>query len=137
LSGDEVSLKALYEKLDWIIQRLTYLEAILTESQQHPEVVSLLRSLRVGTVLYGEPLKTLDRLIAASRLFESSSHRDEISRIIVNTLALKGPQNISQLTREVQYHRGKASRSTIRQRVHRLLEENVLINEGACYRLSS
>jgi hypothetical protein len=137
LSGEEVSLKALYEKLDWIIQRLTYLDALLTESQKYPEVVSLLRSLRVGTVLYGEPLKTLDRLVAASRLFDSSSHRDEISRIILNTLALKGPQNISQLTREVQYQRGKASRSTIRQRVNQLREENVLIKEGNCYRLSS
>lgn len=137
MSAEEVSLKSLYEKLDWIIQRLNYLEAVLTESQKYPEVVSLLRSLRVGTVLYGEPLKTLDRLVSASHLLESTSHRDEISRIILNALALKGPQNISQLTREVHDQRGKASRSTVRQRVNQLLEEKALIKEGTCYRLSS
>ena len=32
LSDIEGSLKALNEKLDWIIQRLDYLEAVLTES---------------------------------------------------------------------------------------------------------
>jgi len=136
LSSEEVSLKSLYEKLDWIIQRLNYIEAILTESQKYPEVINLLRSLKMWTVLYGEPLKTLDRLVYARQLIESISKRDEISRIIINTIALKGPQNISQLTREVRYQRGKASRSTIRKRVNQIIEEKALIKEGTYYRLS-
>lgn len=136
MSSEEVSLKSLYEKLDWIIQRLNYIEAILTESQKYPEVINLLRSLKMWTVLYGEPLKTLDRLVYARQLIESISKRDEISRIIINTIALKGPQNISQLTREVRYQRGKASRSTIRKRVNQIIEEKALIKEGTYYRLS-
>jgi hypothetical protein len=55
-------------KLDWIIRRLDYLEAVLTESQQYPEVLEFLRGIRLGTALYGEPLKTLDRLVTAQRL---------------------------------------------------------------------
>jgi len=136
LSDIEVSLKSLNEKLDWIIRRLEYLEAILTESQRYPEVVSFLRSLKIGTALYGEPLKILDRLISAKRLLESTPQRDEISRIILNTIAIKGPQNISQLTEEVKRQRGKASRTTVRKRVKALLESKVLIKDGTRYRLA-
>jgi len=127
------SLSSLNEKLDWIVRRLNHLEAVLTESQKYPEVVGFLRSLRIGTALYGEPLKTLDRLVSARRLIESTSQKDEISRIIINAISLKGPQNISQLTRQVQYQRGKASRTTIRKRVRKLLESKALIKEGNDY----
>lgn len=135
LSDLEASLKSLNEKLDWIIRRLDYLEAVLTESQQYPEVVDYLRRIRVGTALYGEPLKTLDRLISAQRLIASTSQRDEVSRIILQTLALHGPLNISQLTREVRSQRGKASRVTVRKRVQTLLQNGVLTKDGRRYRL--
>jgi KaiC/GvpD/RAD55 family RecA-like ATPase len=129
------SLKSLNDKLDWIVNRLNFLEAVLIENQKYPEAVSFLRSLRIGTSIYGEPLKTLDRLVFARRVIESTSQQDEISKIILNTIALKGPRNISQLTREVQYQRGKASRTTIRKRVKRLLQSETLIKEGKYYHL--
>ena len=59
MSDIDDSLKSLNQKLDWIITRLNYLENVLTESQQYPEVVTFLQSLKLGTTLYGEPLKTL------------------------------------------------------------------------------
>ena len=129
------SLKSLNDKLDWIVNRLNFLEAVLMESQKYPEAVSFLRSLRIGTTVYGEPLKTLDRLIFARRVIESTSQQDEITKIILNTIALKGPRNISQLTREVQHQRGKASRTTIRKRVKDLLKSKALIKEGNYYHL--
>lgn len=136
MSDIGVSLKSLNEKLDWIIRRLDYLEAFLTENQKYPEVVAFLRSLRMGTALYGEPLKTLDRLVSAQRLLESVSSRDEISKVILNAIALKGPQNISQLTRDVQYQKGKGSRTTVRKRVKGLLQSKALVKEGNRYRLA-
>ncbi len=129
------SLKALNEKLDWIINRLNYLEAVLTESQQYPEVVSFLQSLKLGTALYGEPLKTLNRIVSASHLIKSTSQRDEITKIILNYIALKGPKNISELTREIKRQRGKASRTTIRKRVKQLVQSKALVKEGNHYRL--
>jgi len=129
------SLKSLNDKLDYIVNRLNFLEAVLIESQKYPEAVSFLRSLRIGTAVYGEPLKTLDRLVFARRVIESTSQQDEISKIILNTIALKGPRNISQLTREVQYQRGKASRTTIRKRVNTLLQSKTLRKEGNYYHL--
>ena len=129
------SLKSLNEKLDWIINRLNYLENVLTESQQYPEVVTFLQSLKLGTALYGEPLKTLNRLVSARKLIESISQKDEISKIILNYIALKGPKNISELTREVGRQRGKKSRTTIRKKVKQLLKSKTLMKEGTRYRL--
>lgn len=136
LSSSDLSLKTLSEKLDWIIERLSYLEAILTESQKYPEVVDLLRNLKIGTAVYGEPLKTLNSLISARHFIESVPHRDEITRIILNTIALKGPQNVSQLTREVRSQREKASRTTIRKRLMMLIQNKTLIKVENRYRLA-
>ena len=135
LSDINGSLKALNEKLDWIINRLNHLENVLIESQQYPEVVSFLQSLKLGTALYGEPLKTLNRLISARHLIESTAQKDEINKTILNYLALRGPKNISELTREMKRQRGKASRTTIRNRVKQLVESKALVKDGTRYRL--
>ena len=129
------SLKSLNEKLDWIINRLNYLEAVLTESQQYPEVVDFLQNIKIGTAMYGEPLKTLNRIVSARKLIESTSVKDEINKIILNYLALKGPKNISELTREIKRQRGKASRTTIRKKVKELLESEALTKDEKRYRL--
>lgn len=135
MSKLEASLTALSDKLDWIIRRLDYLEAVLSESQEYPEVIHFLRSIRFGTALYGEPLKTLDRLVTAQKLISSTRQHDELSKIILQALALHGPLNISQLTREIRAERGKASRVTTRKRLHALLQKNAVIKEGYVYKL--
>jgi hypothetical protein len=135
LSDIEGSLKSLNEKLDWIISRLNYLETVLTESQQYPEVVEFLQSMKLGTAMYGEPLKTLNRIVSARHLIESTAQKDEVNKIILNCIAVKGPKNISELTREVGRQRGKASRTTIRKKVKQLLDSKALAKEGTRYRL--
>ncbi|MFQ6053948.1 MAG: hypothetical protein ACE5OO_06965 [Candidatus Bathyarchaeia archaeon] len=137
MSGIERDLRALSEKLEQVIRRLDFLEAVLTESRQYPELAQLMRDLRVGAALYGEPLKLIQRLISVRRYLDRSPEsRDEISRVILNALALKGPMNISQLTREVARERGSASRVTVRKLVHGLLDEGVIERgEGFEYRL--
>ena len=129
MSDKDGSLKSLNEKLDWIISRLNYLENVLTESQQYPEVVGFLQNLKMGTAMYGEPLKTLNRIVSVRKLIESLSEKDEINKIILNYIALKGPKNISELTREVGRQRGKASRTTIRNRIKELVESKALVKE--------
>ena len=134
-TGDD--LKALNEKLERMMKRLDYLEAILTESRQYPEIAQLMGDLKVGAALYGEPLKLIQRLLGVRRHLERTPEsRDEVSRIILNALALKGPMNISQMTREVERERGSASRITVRKRVRSMTEEGVLEKgEGFEYRL--
>lgn len=137
MSDLEDDLKSLNEKLERMMGRLDYLEAILTESRQYPEIARLMGDLRVGAALYGEPLKLIQRLIGVRRHLERTPEsRDEVSRIILNALALRGPMNISGLTREVATERGSASRVTVRKRVVSLLEEGVIEKgEGFDYRL--
>jgi len=137
MSGVEDDLKALNEKLERVMNRLDYMEAILTESRKYPELARLMGDLKVGAALYGEPLKLIQRLLGVRRYLEKAPEsRDEVSRIILNSLALRGPMNISQLTREVAREKGSASRVTVRKRVRELLKEGVIEKgEGYEYRL--
>jgi hypothetical protein len=137
LSGAGEDLKSLNEKMERMMRRLDYLEAILTESRQYPELAQLMGDLKVGAALYGEPLKLIQRLLGVRRYLEKTpDSRDEVSRIVLNSLALKGPMNISQMTREVERERGTASRVTVRKRVQDLLEEGAIEKgEGFEYRL--
>ena len=137
LSGAEEDLKSLNEKMERMMRRLDYLEAILTESRQYPELAQLMGDLKVGAALYGEPLKLIQRLLGVRRYLEKTpDSRDEVSRIILNALALRGPMNISQMTREVERERGTASRVTVRKRVQDLLEEGAIEKgDGFEYRL--
>ena len=138
MSGIERDLKELNEKLERVMRRLDYLEAILTESRRYTELARLMGDLKVGAALYGEPLKLIQRLLSVRRfLSRSPESRDEVSRIILNVLALKGPINISQLTREVARDRGSASRVTMRKRVRSLLKDGIIEKgEGFEYRLA-
>lgn len=120
------------------MRRLDYMEAVLTESRKYPELARLMGDLKVGASLYGEPLKLIQRLLGVRRYLDKTSEsRDEVSRIILNALALKGAMNISQLTREVAREKGSASRVTVRKRVKKLLEESAIEKgDGFEYRLS-
>ena len=137
MSGLEDELKGLNEKLELMLNRLDYLEAVMTQNQEYPELSHVMSSLRVGTSLYSEPLKLIQRLVSVQRrLKRSQEPRDEISRIILNVLAIKGPQNVSSLTREVQLERGTGSRVTVRKKLLELIEEGLIEKgEGLGYEL--
>jgi hypothetical protein len=137
LSGLEDELKGLNEKLELMLNRLDYLEAVMTQNQEYPELSHVMSSLRVGTSLYSEPLKLIQRLVSVQRrLKRSEEPRDEISRIILNVLAIKGPQNVSGLTREVQIERGTGSRVTVRKKLLELIDEGLVQKgEGLDYEL--
>lgn len=89
-----------------MIGRLNYLEAALIESRQYPELTQIMGDLKVGASIYTEPLKLIEKLVRIKRqLARDGEHHDEISRMILNVLALRGSRNISALTREVQKER--------------------------------
>ena len=77
--------------------------------------------------MYGEPLKVASRLKNAQNFLKQKQlSQDEIIRCIIQALAVKGPLNISAITRQVTAIRGKASRRIIRERVQKLLNQGVL-----------
>ena len=133
------SIKELDQKLDTIMSRLATIEQVLSESLEHPELASTISGLRAGVLLVKEPITALERLSTASKYVRRRSvEKDEISRLIIQTLALKGPQNTSQIERAIREARGHASRRIIRSRIQNLIQEGILRpgkGRGASYEL--
>lgn len=110
-------------KFDVIMKRLDTIETLLASGRESSDLATILRGLRAGVSLYNQPVQALKRLYDAQDLIEKeATEKDEISRLIVEALAMHGSMNISQLTREVHSARGRSSRRIIRERVQKLLE---------------
>jgi len=137
--ASDAKIKELDRKLSTIMDRLEAIERILSESLEHPELASTISNLRAGVLLVKEPVSALERLSAARKyLHRRTVEKDEMSRLIIQTLALEGPRNTSQIERAVREARGHASRRIIRLRLRRLLDEGIVQAEkdrGTLYRL--
>jgi hypothetical protein len=121
-------MEELGRKLDQILRRLDLLEELLLEKPEYEGLTAALRLTRVGVRMYGEPLKIAARLKNAQEYLQRKTiAQDDISRCIIQALAVKGTLNISAITRQVTTMRGKASRRIIRERVKKLQEQSVLL----------
>ena len=133
MSGKEKpasDVENLSKKLDAILQRLDLLEKLLVENPEYQGVAAALGIARFGIGVYGEPLKVAERLKnAETYLRQKSIAQDEISRCIIQALAVKGALNISAITRQVTAMRGKASRRIVRERVKKLQQQGVLLKK--------
>jgi len=123
LSAEELS-----KKLDRIIHRLDLLEKLVLEKPEYEGLTAALQLTRVGIGMYGEPLKVASRLKSAERfLHQKMIAQDDISRCVVQALAVKGSLNISAITRQVAAMRGKASRRIVRGRMEKLVRQGILL----------
>ena len=118
-------IEELDEKLDTIIRRLDTMETALSSSSQSSELSPILAGLRSGITLYSEPLKAMKRLYEAGKYFKTVE-KDEISRVIIEALAVRGGLNVSEIERELRASRGRASRRVIRGRLKKLVDEHMV-----------
>jgi hypothetical protein len=126
--NSENSIEELSRKLDQVLNRLSLLEELIKEKPEFEGLTSALRLTRIGVGMYGEPLKIAARLKDAQTFLQQKAiAQDEISRCVIQALAVKGALNISAITRQVCAIRGKASRRIVRQRVQKLQQQGVLI----------
>jgi len=118
-------LRTLNKKLSEIMKRLEIIEAaVMLES---PQLSSIVRGLEGGLQLYREPLIFVERIGVLRKLIKNKDiAKDEISRTIVISLALRGPLNISQIAEIVKAERGKASRRIIRERLRKMEAKGVV-----------
>jgi len=137
--ASDAKIKELDRKLRTIMNRLETIERILSDSLEHPELASTISNLRAGVLLVKEPITALGRLSAAKKyLHRRSIEKDEMSRLIIQTLALQGPQNTSQIERAIREARGHASRRIVRSRMLRLMNEGIVQAQkgrGTVYKL--
>ena len=109
--ASDTKIKELDRKLGTIMSRLETIEKILSDSLEHPELASTISNLRAGVLLVKEPIAALDRLSAARKyLHQRSVEKDELSRLIIQTLALEAPPE--HLSDRASLERSKRTRLT-------------------------
>jgi len=120
---ENADIQDINRKLDLLLKRMEALEKLISTILGSQELVNALGLLRMSGELYH------DYSFLSSRIAKVQKHlgvkeiaSDDLMRYILRTIVVRGPSNISKITRAVSQGRGKASRRTVALKL-RTLEE--------------
>lgn len=106
------------EKLDLLLSRMEALERLVSTILGSPELVNALALLRLSGAIYRDYSVLSHRIAKAQKhLKKREIDSDELMRHILRVLVVQGPRNISEITRATRRIRGKASRTSISQKL--------------------
>ncbi|NPA04900.1 MAG: winged helix-turn-helix transcriptional regulator [Crenarchaeota archaeon] len=120
--GLEERIEAIEELLSRVLERLERIEEMLRAAGGEEALIAARLALAFSMPALNA-IEAARRIVAATR----GSRLDPISRSIVEALAECRPMSISEITRRVKALRGSASRTTVRSRIRRLVEEGVVV----------
>jgi hypothetical protein len=102
------------KKMDLLLKRMEVLEKLISTILGSQELVNALGLLRMSGELYCDYSFLSSRIAKAQkRLRIKEIASDDLMTLILRTIVVRGPSNISQITRTVRQKRGKASRRII------------------------
>lgn len=113
--------------LEMVLERLDRIEKLLFSSGvEDAEIVSI-----ASKLILAFSLPAFKAFEISSQIMKLIRKRkiDDISRTIIEILAVKGSTSISELTRNVKEVRGKASRRIVTERVRKLEKEGIVVIE--------
>lgn len=125
---DRVDFGDVKNLLLMILDRLDKLERRLEERDEEESAELLYLAVRLFRLssMAVNVADAAERLVSLRRLLSSKKVSEDISRAIIEILAVMGPMNISRLTRELRRYRGKASRRIVARKIRRLAEEGLI-----------
>ena len=122
-------LREVLARLESIERRLEKLESYLGQhSAAGGDEAARVLALALKLVKSGSAAVDLAWLAARLTKVQPAiaAARDELSKSILEVVALRGPLNITELTGELRKYRGKASRRIVAERVDRMAREGLL-----------
>ena len=137
MSSIEDRLRSLEEKLERIMIRIENIETLLRDTGKVDEAEVLrvmLKILQIASLPATRVEDAARRLLKLTRTLSSKGIRDDISKAIVEILAVEGPQTISSLTMRLREYRGKASRRIVRERLEQLRRIGIVEVSGTAKR---
>lgn len=115
------------KKLDLLLQRIETLEKLINTILGSSELANAIGLLRMSGELYRDYSDLSSRIAKAQKHLEKNEvSSDDIIKCILRVLVVQGPRNISEITRAVRHMRGKASRSSISERLKMLVSIGVV-----------
>ena len=126
----ENRITELEEKINYVILQINNLQHKVSDSNPElKEMMNLLQILTSTLQITKAPFTVLSQTLSMKeRILEMNPDIkfDEISKAIISALERKERLNISQLTEQVRKERGSASRRIVRERVEKLISQEII-----------